>query len=337
MKFHQIRIIKDVMIRTMIVQRQMDLRGQAGLPAIISEAGERASFRFVEFFTANIRNRNTRESYGRAVRDFFHWCELRNLTLGDLNAVVVASYIERLEGECGYAKPTVKQNLAAIRVTLDYLVSGGILNGNPASSVRGPKYSIKRGKTPVLSAEQTRQLLDSIDTTTIQGLRDRALIATMVYTFSRVSAVLGLKVEDYFPSGKRWKLRLMEKGGKYNEIYVHHNAETYLDAYIEAAGIGNDRKSPLFRSLDRRLALSVRGMNRTDALRMVKKRASAASLPCSISNHTFRATGITTYLKNGGRIEIAQQIAGHESARTTGLYDRRDDEVSLDEIERILI
>ena len=324
-------------MRTMVVQQHIDLRGQAGLPAFISEAGERAAFRFVEFFTANIRNRNTRESYGRAVRDFFRWCELRNLRLEDLNAVVVASYVEHLELECGYAKPTVKQNLAAIRVTLDYLVSGGILSMNPASSVRGPKYSIKRGKTPVLSAEQTRQLLDSIDTTTIPGLRDRALIATMVYTFSRVSAVLGLKVEDYFPSGKRWKLRLMEKGGKYNETYVHHNAETYLDDYLDAAGIRNDKKSPLFRSLDRRRLLSARSMSRTDALRMVKKRASAASLPCSISNHTFRATGITTYLKNGGRIEIAQQIAGHESARTTGLYDRRDDEVSLDEIERILI
>ena len=325
------------MIRTMIPQRQVDVRGQFGLPALITEAGERASFRFVEFFTANIRNRNTRESYGRAVRDFFRWCEGRSLGLSDLNAVIVASYVEYLDSECGYAKPTVKQNLAAIRVTLDYLVSGGILSMNPATSVRGPKYSIKRGKTPVLSAEQTRQLLDSIDTTTILGLRDRALIATMVYTFSRVSAALGLKVEDYFATGKRWKLRLMEKGGKYNETYVHHNAETYLDHYLDAAGIRNDKKSPLFRSLDRKRALSGRGMHRTDALRMVKKRAEAASLPCSISNHTFRATGITTYLKNGGRIEIAQQIAGHESARTTGLYDRRDDEVSLDEIERILI
>jgi integrase/recombinase XerD len=321
----------------MIPQRQIDLRGQTGVPAIISDAGERAAFRFVEFFTADIRNRNTRESYGRAVRDFFRWCETRNLALADLNAVIVAGYIESLDRECGYAKPTVKQNLAAIRVMLDYLVSGGILGVNPASSVRGPKYSIKRGKTPVLSAEQTRRLLDSIDTSTLQGLRDRALIATMVYTFSRVSAVLALQVEDYFASGKRWKVRLMEKGGKYNEIYVHHNAEAYLDAYLDAAGLRGEKRSPLFRSLDRKRQLSSRAMNRTDALRMVKKRATAASLPSSISNHTFRATGITTYLKNGGRIEIAQQIAGHESARTTGLYDRRDDEVSLDEIERILI
>jgi integrase/recombinase XerD len=325
------------MIRTVILQRKPNLSGQPGVPAIIAEAGERAAFRFVEFFTADIRNRNTRESYGRAVRDFLRWCEGRNLALTDLNAVIVASYVEYLDRECGYAKPTVKQNIAAIRVTLDYLVSGGILGVNPASSVRGPKYSIKRGKTPVLSAEQTRQLLNSIETTTILGLRDKALIATMVYTFSRISAVLGLKVEDYFSTGKRWKLRLMEKGGKYNETYVHHNAETYLDDYLDAAGIRNDKKTPLFRSLDRRRLLSARSMSRTDALRMVKKRASGASLPCSISNHTFRATGITTYLKNGGRIEIAQQIAGHESARTTGLYDRRDDEVSLDEIERILI
>jgi site-specific recombinase XerD len=220
---------------------------------------------------------------------------------------------------------------------LDYLVTGGILPSNPASSVRGPKYSIKRGKTPVLTVEEARQLLDSIETDTIIGLRDRALIAVMIYSFARVSAAVSMRVEDYFQAGKRWKLRFMEKGGKYNEVFAHHNAEAYLDAYLDLAGIREDKKSPLFRTIDRRLKLSDRGMSRSDALRMVKRRSLAAGLSASTCNHTFRATGITTYLKNGGRVEIAQQIAGHESARTTGLYDRRDDEVSLDEVERIVI
>jgi len=133
------------------------------------------------------------------------------------------------------------------------------------------------------------------------------------------------------------KFRFMEKGGKYNEVFAHHNAEAYLDAYLEAAGIWDEKKAPLFRTIDRKLQLSDRQLHRTDALRMVKRRALAAGLPASTCNHTFRATGITTYLKNGGRVEIAQQIAGHESARTTGLYDRRDDETSLDEVERIVI
>lgn len=314
----------------------------AGLPAIISAAGERASFRFVEFFTANIRNPNTRTSYARAVQEFCAWCEERGLELGSLNPVVISAYVELLDrpekdGGKGYSKPSVKQHLAAVRMLLDYLVTGGILPSNPASSVRGPKYSIKRGKTPVLTAEEARQLLDSIETDTIIGLRDRALIAVMIYSFARVSAAVSMRVEDYSQAGKRWKLRFMEKGGKYNEVFAHHNAEAYLDAYLDLAGIREDKKSPLFRTIDRRLRLSDRGMSRSDALRMVKRRALAAGLSASTCNHTFRATGITTYLKNGGRVEVAQQIAGHESSRTTGLYDRREDYASLDEVERIMI
>lgn len=327
-----------------ITKKQHELGGLgfAGLPAIISAAGERASFRFVEFFTANIRNPNTRVSYGRAVRDFCEWCEDRELQLEHLNPVIVAGYIELLGASVekngrGYSKPSVKQHLAAIRMLFDYLVTGGVLPMNPASSVRGPTYSIKRGKTPVLMAEEARQLLDAIETDTIIGLRDRALIGVMVYSFSRVTAAISMRVEDYFQGGKRWKFRFMEKGGKYNEVFAHHNAEEYLDAYLEAAGIWEEKKAPLFRTIDRTLALSDRQLHRTDALRMVKRRALAAGLPASTCNHTFRATGITTYLRNGGRVEVAQQIAGHESARTTGLYDRRDDEVSLDEIEKIII
>lgn len=323
-------------------QHQLERFGFAGVPQIISAAGEKASFRFIEFFTANIRNKNTRLAYGRALREFCEWCEKRGLGLEDLNPVLVAGYVELLarpttEHGRGYSKPSVKQHLAAIRMLFDYLVTGGVVPTNPASSVRGPKYSIKRGKTSVLSAEEARQLLDSIETDTIIGLRDRALIAVMVFSFARVSAAVSMRVEDYFRAGKRWKFRFMEKGGKYNEVFAHHNAEAYLDAYLDAARIGADKKSPLFRTIDRKLRLSVRGMHRTDALRMVKRRALAAGLSASTCNHTFRATGITTYLKNGGKVEIAQQIAGHESARTTGLYDRRDDEVSLDEVERIVI
>jgi len=327
-----------------IIKKQQELGGLgfAGLPKIISAAGERASFRFIEFFTANIRNSNTRVSYGRAVREFCQWCEDHGFALERLNPVIVAGYIELLgqpveKNGRGYSMPSVKQHLAAIRMLFDYLVTGGVLPMNPASSVRGPKYSIKRGKTPVLSAEEARQLLDAIETDTIIGLRDRALIGVMVFSFSRISAAVSMRVEDYFQAGKRWKFRFMEKGGKYNEVFAHHNAEAYLDAYIEAAGIWEEKKAPLFRTIDRKLLLSPRAMHRTDALRMVKRRALTAGLPASTCNHTFRATGITTYLKNGGRVEVAQQIAGHESGRTTGLYDRRDDEVSLDEVERIVI
>ena len=315
--------------------RQLARIGLDSLPSIIVEAGDRAGRRFIEFFTANIRNRNTRIAYARAVARFFDWCETRSLGLESIEPVAVAAYIEELQRT--HAAPSVKQGLAALRMLFDWLVVGQVVSFNPASPVRGPKHVVKRGKTPVLTADQARTLLDSIDTSTTLGLRDRALIGVMVYSFARVGAVVAMRVEDYFQSGKRWQVRLHEKGGKRHEVPCHHNAEAYLDAYIEATGIGRDKKGPLFRSVDRHKAITCRPMHRTDALRMIKRRARAAGLPATTCCHTFRATGITAYLENGGTIENAQAIAAHESPRTTKLYDRTDDQITLDEVERIAI
>ncbi len=306
------------------------------IPALIGEAGDGAARRFFEFFTANIRNRNTRAAYAHAVANFLRWCEERHLSLRSIEPIAVAAYVEQLQAT--HAAPSVKQHLAAVRMLFDWLVTGQVVPTNPAASVRGPKHVVKRGKTPVLSAEDARKLLDSIDTTTIIGLRDRALIATMVYSFARISAVLGMKVEDYYQNGKRWWLRLHEKGGKFHEVPAHHNTEAYLDAYIEAAGIAEDFKGPLFRTVrGRSQKLTTKPLRRNNALDMVKRRAIAAGLPPRICNHTFRATGITAYLEAGGTIEKAQQIAAHESPKTTKLYDRTSDQITLDEIERIAI
>ena len=250
--------------------------------------------------------------------------------------MIVAAYVEQLNR--GRSKPTVQQHLAAIRVLCDYLVTGQVLPFNPAASVRAPKYVVKKGKTPVLSAAEARRLLDSIDTSHVVGLRDRALIGVMVYTFARVSAVIGMQVEDYYRNGKRWWIRLHEKGGRFHEVPVHHNAEAYLDEYIEAASIADQRLSPLFRSTrGQSRRLNLQRMARRDVLRMIKRRSRAIGLSHRICCHTFRATGITAYLENGGTLETAQRIAAHESPRTTKLYDRTGDEITLDEIERIRI
>jgi site-specific recombinase XerD len=306
------------------------------LPTIIASEGQRASNRFLEFFTANIRNANTRLSYMRAISPFLAWCEERGLELRHVEPIAVAAYIERLTQE--RAPQTVKQHLAAIRMLFDWLVTGQIVPFNPAASVRGPRYSIRKGKTPVLSAQETRKLLDSIDTSHVVGLRDRALIGTMVYSFARVSAIMHMRVRDYYPQGKRYWIRLHEKGGKFHEVPVHHTAEKYLDEYIEAAGIAEEKNKPLFRSTrGRSRELTARAMSRFDAYKMIQRRAEDAGISSEIACHTFRATGITEYLRNGGTIEHAQQIAAHESPRTTKLYDRTTDAISLDEIERIVI
>jgi site-specific recombinase XerD len=305
----------------------------SGLPATVTNAGEIAARRFTEFFTANIRNRNTRKAYARALADFFAWCDERGIGLHDIQPVIVAAYIEQHKG----AKPTVKQHLAAIKMLFDYLVIGHVVAVNPASPVRAPKYVVKRGKTPVLKAEQARELLDSIDTSTIIGLRDRAIIGVMVYTFARVGAVVGMHVEDYYENGRRSWFRLHEKGGKRHEVPAHHNAEAYVDDYLKAARIGGEKKSPLFRTISKSRVLTENAMYTVDVLRMIKRRSEAVGLPATTCCHTFRATGITAYLLNGGTIENAQAIAAHESPRTTKLYDRTSDEITLDEVERILI
>ena len=204
-------------------------------------------------------------------------------------------------------------------------------------AVRGPKHVVKRGKTPVLTTDQARELLDSIDISTLIGLRDRALIGVMTYAFARIGAVVAMRVEDYFANGKRWWVRLHEKGGQH-EMPAHHKLEAFIDAYVEAARIGDASKSPLFRAaMGRAGTLSLREIDRTDAYRMVQRRAAKAGLPVLIGCHTFRATGITAYLEAGGSLENAQAMAAHESPRTTKLYDRTGDEITLDEVERIRI
>jgi integrase/recombinase XerD len=317
-----------------IPRRELTRAGLENLPPVIVRAGEAAAWRFIEFFTATIRNRNTRAAYAQAITQFFAWCEKHRVhTLEQINPVVVATYIENHSA----AAPTVKQHLAAIRMLFDFLVTGQIVPMNPASSVRGPKHVVRRGKTPVLKADQARTLIDSIKTDSLVGLRDRALIGLMCYTFARVSAMVHMHTEDYYETGKRWSVRLHEKGGKVHPVPCHHNAEAYLDAYLDAAGIRGEKKLPLFRSVDKHRQLTENPMTRGDVLRMVKRRALEAGLPSSTCCHTFRATGITAYLENGGTLENAAAIAAHESPRTTKLYDRTGDEITLDEVERIAI
>jgi site-specific recombinase XerD len=319
-----------------VSRREILRAGFENVPAIISRAGERATWRFIEFFLANIRNKNTRAAYAQAVGQFFSWCEGRGVRdLPQVRPVLIAAYIEQLQ--LTHSPPTVKQHLAAVRMLFDWLVVGQIVEVNPASSVRGPKYVVKRGKTPVLKADVARLLLDSIKIDSIVGLRDRALLGIMCYTFARVSAVVHMKTDDYYQQGKRWWIRLHEKGGKRHEVPAHHNAEAYIDAYLDVAGIREEKKSPLFRSVDVHRKISENPMTRTDVFRMIKRRARTAGLPSSTCCHTFRATGITAYLENGGTIENAQAIAAHESPRTTKLYDRTGDEITLDEVERIAI
>jgi site-specific recombinase XerD len=305
----------------------------AGSPPALFLPTPRAAECFFEFFTANIRNKNTRRAYYKATCRFSDWCRGRGLAeLGQVKPLHVAAWIEQLQAEL--AKPTVKQHLAAIRMLFDWLVVGHILDTNPAHAVRGPKHVVKKGRTPVLDREEARALLAIIDTDTLTGLRDRALIGTMIYTFARIGAVLQMNVGDYFMQGRRGWVRLHEKGGKEHEAPCHHKLEVFLDEYIAAAGIAGDKDGPLFRTTGRTTGTPQR-MAQPDAYRMIQRRAKQAGIKTKVGNHSLRATGITDYLKNSGTLEHAQAMANHSSPRTTKLYDRRNDELTLDEYERV--
>ena len=304
---------------------------------LVNQSGHRAEDRFRDFFVVNIRNPNTRTAYGSAAAEFCTFAAAAGLfSLRDIEPVHVAAWVEAL-GQ-NHAPATVKQRLAAVRMLFDWLVVGQIVPANPAAAVRGPRHVVKRGKTPVLDRADARRLLESIDTASLIGLRDRAFIGLMIYTFARVGAAVAMRVEDFYPNGRRWWVRLHEKGGKHHELPAHHNLEAWLHAYIEAAGISGDRRGPLFRAaLGRTRQLTARPLLARNALDLVRRRARAAGIRAAVSNHTFRATGITAYLENGGTLEKAQAIAAHESPRTTKLYDRTADTVTLDEIERIIL
>jgi integrase len=262
--------------------------------------------------------------------------------------VHVAAYIEGLQ----IAAPSVKQRLAALRMLFDWLVIGQVMPTNPASSVRGPRHSVKKGKTPVLAAEEARALLDAIDTSTVIGLRDRALIGLMVYTFARVGAAIKMRVEDVYVQGRRTWVRLHEKGGKQHEMPCHHNLEAWLHEYIEGAQLV-DAKGYLFRTAAGRtgqLSDNAHGPGRrlSDGrpTRRGRRHPHEHRLP-QLPRHRHHRVPAQRR-QAGDRAADGQPRPGsttggptrrrnRESARTTGLYDRRTDQVNLDEVERIQI
>lgn len=241
----------------------------------------------VDFFTSNIANKHTRRAYYKAVCRFAARYEGRGeLDLAHVKPVHVAAFIEGLP----LAKPTVKQHLAALRMLFDWLVVGHVIEVNPAHAVRGPRHVVKEGRTPVLDREEAQALLAAIDASSLTGLRDRALIGTMIHTFARIGAVLQMNVGDYFMQDRCGWVRVHEKGGKEHAAPCHHKLEAFLDD-DRAAGPQCEHQT-------------------------------------KIGNHSLRATGITDYLKSGGTLEHAQAMANHSSPRTTKLYDRRTDEAS---------
>lgn len=308
------------------------------LPGIVRRAGQAAIFAAEEFFYGAIRNEHTRVAYRRAVDRFLAWCEQRGLELPGIAPKDVGQYFDGLRKK-DLSVATRKQHLAALRHFFDGMVTRHAVILNPALSVRGDRYEAIEGKTPEITVPQARTLLASIDRANVVGLRDRAMLAILVYTASRAGAVAKLRRGSFYYAGDQWMLHFDEKGGKSREIPVRHDLEQMIAAYIDAAGLQQSPKNaPLFRVAERRTGtLRSTAIHVNDICRMMKRRLKDASLPSHLSPHSFRVTTITDLLEQGVPLEDVQHLAGHADPRTTRLYDRRQKKITRNIVERISI
>ncbi len=305
----------------------------AAPPAIVSAAGGGAEFAWDEFFKGQLANAHTRKNYAHAVRHFLDWCDHpdRRIPLVRITPGHVGDYLSGLE----LATPTKKLRLAALRKFFDLLVVRHVVVLNPAASVRAERYAVIEGKTPEITAKQARDLLSSVDPSTLVGLRDRAIIAVLIYTAARVGAMARLTLKSFKHDGTQYALRFSEKGGKSREIPVRHDLEPLLREYIDAAKI---TEGPLFRTAFRRTKqLTTKTMSGIDICRMMKRRLKAAGLPGQFSPHSFRVATVTDLLEQNVPLEDVQHLAGHADPRTTRLYDRRRRKVTRNIVERISI
>ncbi len=314
------------------------LSSSENLPEIIHRGGTNAIFAAQEFFFGTIRNEHTRRAYLHAVKLFLKWFE--KYGGGELVTIApwhVGKYFEELAKTTSIA--TRNQHLSALRHFFDRLVTRHAIALNPALSVRGECYAAIEGKTPEISIGQARQLLASLDTSHVVGLRDRAILAILVYTSSRAGAVAKLRRADVYNAGRQWMLHFDEKGGKSREIPVRHDLEGFIMAYIDAAGMRDAPKdTPLFQSaLKRQRRLTGKQLHANDICRMMKRRLKDISLPLLYSPHSFRVTTITDLLEQGVPLEDVQRLAGHADPRTTRLYDRRKRKITRNIVERISV
>jgi integrase/recombinase XerD len=303
--------------------------------AVVQAGGNSAGFVWDEFFLATLRNPHTRAAYGRAIGRLLTWLTERDVPLTQTAPGMIGAYLDELGGSI----PSKKLALAAIRRFFDALTLRHVVAFNPALSVRGERYSINEGKTPAIPIDQSRTLLSSIDVRTPAGLRDRAVLATLIYTALRASAAANLRLKDLVHDGTQYALRFTEKGGKDRNLPVRHDLERYLLEYLAVAvKDGEPKTTPLFRTLTGRAGMfTSNAMTGTDIWRMTKRRLKDAELPGLFSPHSFRAATCTDLLEQGLPLADVQFLLGHADPRTTRLYDRRHQVVSRNLVERISI
>jgi site-specific recombinase XerD len=279
-----------------------------------------------------VRNLNTRKAYKTAWRSFFQFCSEFKLELDRAKPYHVGMWLKRHTGSVA----TQRQHLAGVRLLFDHLLEKGVVDINPAARAKAPRLERECAHTPIFEQNEIKAFLDAIKVESLIDKRDKALFSTLAYSWARVSAAVGLKVEDYYErNGERW-LRLHEKRGKIHEVPVHSNAREAIDQWLLASSLGCNPSAPLFPAFGKNKETpELRHMDRTSVWKLVQARARASGLEKRVCCHSFRATGITEYMSAGGSLDIAQRIAGHSQLSTTKIYDRSQDRLTMAEIEKV--
>ena len=323
-------------------------------PPLVVEAGPFAQYAYAEFFSAEIGSDGTRRKYRYNVDRFLGWLERQGIGWRDVSAPVVSEYIrEHLHKANGQplSDPAKKQHLSALRSFYDVQERRHGILFNPAAAVRGPTHNPKKGKTRPFPPGQVTQLLASIDTSHVVGLRDRAILATLYYTACRDGAAARLRIRDWMSDGERSWLNFGEKGGRPHTVKAHKQLQRYMEEYLAAAGITGDPGDwPLFRSargktkklspyvppdpkMNRKAHGGITGL---EINAMLKRRLRDARLPASTyTGHSFRATTATSLCKKGIPLEKVQSLLGHIDPRTTKLYDHSSDNGAEEIVDEI--
>lgn len=317
------------------IRKRTAVRIHAGLPNSVADEGAQGKFAWDEFFSGQIRNIHTRKAYLHAVRTFLSWIEPIEPKLASITPGMVGNYFDQMDS---LSAPSKKLHMSAIRGFFDCLVLRHVCLLNPALSVRTERYSVMEGKTPEITSDQARKLLNSIKPNTQADIRDKAILSTLIYTAARAGAIAKLRMKDLVNEGNQYALRFHEKGGKHRSIPVRHDLQIILLSYLEQFGEDKVAKeSPMFRTMDRKGKYSEVAVNGVDICRMVKRRLKAAGLPTIISPHSFRSLAATDLLLQGVALEDVQYLLGHSDSRVTMLYDRRQRRVTRNIVERISV
>ena len=276
-----------------------------------------------EVWLANFTSDQTRDTYKIALREF---CALGQIQtreqLRDVSPANIITYRDYLLKKKKMAPRSVRGRMATISSLFKHLKEEQVVTRNPVENIKRPRVDQSKGTTKDMSVEQVQQLMKSINTETLQGARDYAILNTMFLTGCRVSEVANLKVEDLTENRGFSILNFTVKGGEENPVEVHPRLKPILQNYLEKSGHSSTPKSPMFQAVKN--GKPGEPLTRQQLFALFKKYLRKAGLSNVYTPHTPRATFATTALNNGARIEKVQNTLKHKWITTTQVYDKTE-------------